>query len=208
MRNANLYRGGSKIAVAQERALGLGATISSTATRIDKSFAFYTVGELRSDTIDCSHVNHDPLDGSLLLQSDLRLREWLSDVALAKSTGDLPFIRKSTPPFNQNAISHEIKFEVVSSGNITPSWKLVDIAANQAGSPLFGGSRDRNPRSHDHVGSDGAGSDEPHVEAPARAAGCRRCEQLRHRHERQHRSEECLPAVRPAFTKRSGHGET
>jgi hypothetical protein len=44
---------------------------------------------------------------------------------------------------NSSVISHEIKFEIVTSGNITPTWKLVRVSANTGSSNLFNASRDR-----------------------------------------------------------------
>jgi hypothetical protein len=37
---------------------------------------------------------------------------------------------------------HDVKFEVLSSGNITPAWKLTNATVDQTGS-LFSTSRDR-----------------------------------------------------------------
>jgi hypothetical protein len=45
---------------------------------------------------------------------------------------------------NSSVISHEVKFEIISSGNITPTWKLVRVSANtNAASGFFAASRDR-----------------------------------------------------------------
>ena len=45
-------------------------------------------------------------------------------------------------PFKSNVLSHEVKFEIVSSGNATPGWKLKQVTVNQSGN-LFSISRDR-----------------------------------------------------------------
>ena len=39
-------------------------------------------------------------------------------------------------------ITHEVKFQIVSGANATPTWKLVQVTANTA-SPLFNTTRDR-----------------------------------------------------------------
>ena len=52
------------------------------------------------------------------------------------ATGDITSVGK------QNVLSHEVTFEVISSGNITPAWKLVRANFNQSGS-FFTTSRDR-----------------------------------------------------------------
>jgi hypothetical protein len=46
------------------------------------------------------------------------------------------------------AVSEEIKFVIVSNGNINPTWKLVQISANTGSSPLFGVGR---TRTHDLI---------------------------------------------------------
>ena len=44
--------------------------------------------------------------------------------------------------FNQDSFSREIKFNIVSSGNITPTWKLVQVSANTGGT-FFSAGRTR-----------------------------------------------------------------
>jgi hypothetical protein len=51
----------------------------------------------------------------------------------------------SLGPFS---VSVEIKFVIVSSGNVTPTWKLVNISANTGSSPLFSAGR---TRTHDLI---------------------------------------------------------
>jgi hypothetical protein len=130
-----------------------GANVSSDATRIDTINYYYTVKELygegkpwqgepcSSDLI--SNLSDHPV-GSLLIQSDLKLEQWLSAVVQSQAVGDTS-ITTPTPTSNQtakNALSHEIKFIVVTNGNITPMWKLVHATVNQTGS-LFTASRTR-----------------------------------------------------------------
>jgi hypothetical protein len=118
----------SPISMSQSYNFGIGATLSSEATRIDKVGAYYTVQEFLTDKLNCDPAN--PLQGSLLLESDLKTREWLATLALIHDTGE------AGGPFKSNVISHEVKFEIISTGNITPSWKLVRISANE-GVPFF-----------------------------------------------------------------------
>jgi hypothetical protein len=49
--------------------------------------------------------------------------------------------------FKQDSFSEEIKFIIVSSGSITPTWKLIQLSANP-NSPFFGTSR---TRTHDLI---------------------------------------------------------
>jgi hypothetical protein len=47
-----------------------------------------------------------------------------------------------------DTVSLEVKFIIVSNGNITPTWKLVRVSANTGNSPLFGAGR---TRTHDLI---------------------------------------------------------
>jgi hypothetical protein len=116
----------------------LGGGLSGTvdATRVDKVNFYYKVSELyRGRKVSCSR-NPNPPPDSFLIKSDLKLAEWLDAMINGVATGDITSVGK------QNVLSHQITFEVVSSGNITPAWKLVRATVNQGGS-LFTTSRDR-----------------------------------------------------------------
>jgi hypothetical protein len=79
----------------------------------------------------------------LLIQSDLKLQQWLQDQVLSSASGEvaLPTSPDSTP-FGKNVISHEVKFQVVTTGDVTPAWKLIQVNVNQSGN-LFELSRIR-----------------------------------------------------------------
>jgi hypothetical protein len=127
-----------------------GASASSEATRIETLNYYYPVKELyysrscltREDIADSHSGNHPT--GSLLIQSDLKLREWLLGIVTGRLTGDIS-ISTPTPsnnPIAKNAITHEITFKIITNGNITPSWKLVRATINPT-PPLFMASRTR-----------------------------------------------------------------
>jgi hypothetical protein len=42
----------------------------------------------------------------------------------------------------QNVLSHEIKFDITDTGNVTPGWKLTRVSLNQSGN-LLSATRDR-----------------------------------------------------------------
>lgn len=111
-------------------------TLSADATRTEILNSNYTVQDLVAAR-RCSPA--DRPGGLFLLQSDLKLKEWLHDVIMLQGTGEVVF------PSKPNVISHEVKFVVVSSGNITPAWKLTTVAINQNGSFLSAG----RTRTHD-----------------------------------------------------------
>ena len=120
-----------------------GANLSSSATRIDILNYYYTVPEMYgsgkycTETLKMNNRTNYPT-GSLLIQSDLKVKEWLSDVVRGLATDNISFANKNA----KNAISHEVKFEIITSGNITPMWKLVHATINP-NSPLLSASRDR-----------------------------------------------------------------
>jgi hypothetical protein len=115
--------------------LGGGLSGSADATRIDKVNYYYKVSDLYGKNGSCVRSPNSPTD-SLLIQSDLKLAEWLDVMVNGVDFGDITSIGK------QNVLSHEITFEVDTSGNITPALKLVRGSVDQSGS-LFSTSRNR-----------------------------------------------------------------
>jgi hypothetical protein len=120
--------------------LGFGGTLSADATRIDKMNFYHTVQELR----ELGRCKPDVRPGGqLLLQSDLKLSEWLYDSVTADNTHEGEFANDTaTGPLKQNVISHEVKFEILSAGTLTPGWKLKTVSINQSG-VFASASRDR-----------------------------------------------------------------
>ncbi len=147
--------------------LGLGGTISSTATRVDKFNAYWSVAKLKEPkkkgpSALCDGApnifveNSTPSSSSLLIQSDLGLKDWL--VGALKTEGSIYSDQMpssgtsgatnnggsgSKTAFEPSELSIEIKFIVVSTGNVTPTWKLVRVSANTGNSPLFSSGRTR-----------------------------------------------------------------
>jgi hypothetical protein len=104
------------------------ATLSSDANRVDKLNSYDTVKKFLAAP-ECKRPG-----GAFLLQNDLGLREWLEYVILGANTGVITF--PTAASFNNNVISHEIKFVVSTSGGLTPGWKLTRVSINQSGSGL------------------------------------------------------------------------
>jgi hypothetical protein len=129
-------------------------TLSADATRTDKMSFYYKVSDLLKRGYCATGVQHGN-ETSLLVQSDLKLEEWLADylMPLGTSHGQAPTskggILKST------VLSHDVKFEVLSSGSLTPAWKLTRATVNQSGS-FLSASRDR---THDLIFTLGPGDD-------------------------------------------------
>jgi hypothetical protein len=117
-----------------------GGTVSADATRQDKLNSYYTVQQMRA--LGPCIAGTRP-DGLLLMQSDLGLTEWLRDNVTAADTGKIQYATDySDGPLKTNVISHEIKFDITTSGNLTPGWKLTRFSINQSGT-FLSASRDR-----------------------------------------------------------------
>ena len=117
-----------------------GVTASADATRQDKTNSYFTVAELRKRGLCPKEARPG---GVLLMQSDLKLYEWLQANVVAADTHRVDYTSDySDGPFKTNVLSHEVKFDITTSGNITPSWKLSRVTVNQSGN-LFSATRDR-----------------------------------------------------------------
>jgi hypothetical protein len=64
-----------------------------------------------------------------LLQSDLKLSEWLFDAVSASMTRTVNF-DVTTAAGTSNVIQHEIKFIIITSGTLNPSWKISTVTVN------------------------------------------------------------------------------
>jgi hypothetical protein len=120
----------------------LSGSLSGTATRTDILNMFYSVHDLEYGTpsLDKTCIPA-PTNGDLFVQSDLKLYQWLSAALLPNITGIVDY---EHGPTDKNAISHEVKFEIVSNGSVTPTWTLVRVTANaNTTGNLFSTSRDR-----------------------------------------------------------------
>ena len=128
-----------------------GGTASSDATRIDKYESFYTIQEIANvySKNNVCDVPPTPILGpksasSPLVVSDLGIREWLPGATTVSS-----FLRSSRAAANgegaalgsggsfaSDSISYDIKFVIVTDGNVTPTWKLVRVTTSSSPSLL------------------------------------------------------------------------
>jgi hypothetical protein len=134
------------------------ATASAEATRIEKLNFFYTVKDLYlRDGEVCDASGEDP-SGSFLIKNDLKIGELL-DLRVAPAATGIATTPNSenTSGGDKNVLSHEITFEVVTSGDLTPTWKLTRATINGTGN-FLSASRDR---THDLVITFGP-LDKPH----------------------------------------------
>ncbi len=131
----------------QKYSTNFGATLSSEANRIDTQQRFYPITDFlkggarysggRTDRSCISSVGEP---GTLFIQTDSGFRDDLFSFisTLYTRTADEPIGGQSASVVG---MSHNIKFDIVTSGNVTPTWTLVRVATTS--SPLFSTSRDR-----------------------------------------------------------------
>ena len=154
----------STVTTGQSRSLGFGGTLSSTATRIDKYDPTFTIGYLMEpdhpDSI-CADRKNDPfrkkgwepdVSSPFAIEGDLGIHDWLVGATIVNT-----LIQSNTVAsgggggggggVKTDAISYEVKFVIVSSGNITPTWKLVQVSANTSGTFYSAG----RTRTHDLI---------------------------------------------------------
>jgi hypothetical protein len=122
--------------------LGGNVALSAQATRIEKVNFFYTVKGLylRNGQV-CDASGEDP-SGSFLIKNDLKIAELLDIRITPVVTGNATAPGAATINGDKNVLSHEITFEVVSSGGLTPTWTLTRSTFNGTGT-FLSGSRDR-----------------------------------------------------------------
>ena len=121
--------------------LGAGLGGAADASRTDKMSFYYLVPTLLNEPY-CDTGVLQGNDYSLLVRSDLKLKEWLQDYlsAIGTSVGKPPVAASGA--LKDTVLSHDIKFDITTSGNITPSWKLTRATVNPTGT-FFSTSRDR-----------------------------------------------------------------
>ncbi len=130
--------------------LGGGFAASAEATRLQKTNVFFTLEELYQpgyfDVDKPTRTCRDPKgkkEGSLLVDNDLKLNSLLEGRIGATVLGfaDSP----GSPALlvgQKNVLSQTVSFKIVTSGGITPTWKLVRASYNSTGTFLSTG-RDR-----------------------------------------------------------------
>ena len=118
--------------------LAAGLDLSAQATRIEKMNLFYTVRELYLPKgVICDASGEQRYD-SFLIQNNLKIADLFYGRMGSAVLGNASLPQAQ----DKNVLSHEISFQVVSSGGVSPTWTLTRAAINPTGT-LLGGSRDR-----------------------------------------------------------------
>jgi hypothetical protein len=136
------FPNGTSLTSPQCLGIGLGAGASADASRVEKIGWYLDFKDLKSE-IDqlkgdiakpCELTGTYPVEGSLLIGEGL-----YAGVETATSFG-LVAQPKSGP---LNVIEHHVTFDVNITGNVTPTWKLANVAANSGSGTFISGTRDR-----------------------------------------------------------------
>jgi hypothetical protein len=113
-------------------AIGGGLNLSSEAVRTETLNAYALVSDLNKKR--CSP--EDRPNGPFLLQSDLKLFEWLSDVAGANMMKTISIPESEAAASNNNVVQHEVNFIITTGGTLNPSWKISTVIVNPSANLL------------------------------------------------------------------------
>jgi hypothetical protein len=111
--------------------IGAGINLSSDATRKNVIDGYYLVSDLKNAR--CSDAARP--NGLFLLQSDLKLSEWLFTAVSASLTNTVNF-RNTALGVKESILQHGVKFVVDTSANATPTWKFKLVTVNPGGTFL------------------------------------------------------------------------
>jgi hypothetical protein len=129
----------------QSFSLGLGGIASSQATREEKYGTYWNLDKLLGPTGNPCNPSAPPEHGSsLLIESHLGITEWLIDALANEYAIPASTVPKDTDNvFKQQSLSLHIKFIIITTGTVTPTWKLVRLASGNGSLPLASANRTR-----------------------------------------------------------------
>ena len=102
---------------------------TADATRTEKVSFYYLISTLLDEQY-CKTGVQMGNENSLLVRSDLKLKEWLQDYlsAIGTQAGQAPVTNSGA--LKDTVLSHDIKFDITTSRNATPSWTLTRATVN------------------------------------------------------------------------------
>jgi hypothetical protein len=127
---------------AQTFTLGLGGSGTAHATRLETIGFSYSNQELEREAkkelrakgvLSCDH-----LQTGVMIQSDLKIGQFLYDKAVVAAVGEDTSKDVRTAPFS--TLSDDITFVASFGGNVTPTWTLARVTIDPS-SPLFAATR-------------------------------------------------------------------
>ncbi|GKQ50430.1 hypothetical protein [Bradyrhizobium sp. Ce-3] len=132
----------SGITIGQSWGVGISGELSSTATRTDATYTYWRVGNIAGPGKNKEVCEGWPIDpgSSPFLNSELGIARFLKDnVEAADYLHSSPLGTKK--PDKVDVYSYDLKFAVVSSGGISPQFKLVPLSGG--GTPILNLNRTR-----------------------------------------------------------------
>jgi hypothetical protein len=138
----NHFPNGTTLSTGQSVGIGLGAGAGADANRVEVITWFLDFKDLHQEVIQlkekiaipCELTGTYPIEGSLFIEQGL-----YAGVETASTKGLV-----AQPKLGAlSVISHHVTFDVNVTGNVTPTWKLVNVSANTGSGTLIGGTRDR-----------------------------------------------------------------
>jgi hypothetical protein len=146
----NTFPGKGTVTTGQSASTALAAGVSSEGYRQDKLHLFYQLSDLVGDEkklpslekIEAVSCVPPPTNAVIFAESDLKISDWLISALDLQLTGQAQY---QTPDAfaTGGVLSHEVRFDIVTSGSVNPTWKLVLVSADTGSNPLFSASRDR-----------------------------------------------------------------
>ena len=144
------FPGKGVVTTGQSASAALAASASAEGYRQDKLHLFFQLSDLVGDEKALPSVEEienvscvpPPTSGVVFAVSDLKISDWLISALDLQLTGQAQY---QTPDAfaTGGVLSHEVRFDVVTSGSVNPTWKLVRVSADTGTNPLFSASRDR-----------------------------------------------------------------
>jgi hypothetical protein len=142
------FSNGTTTLTPQSESFGFGGQFSTEGYRQEKLHSFYLISDLVGDIQklqkesifeqQCSQRNGS---GTLILQSDLKLYDWLRFVANEHIVGTVNLEKNQF--VQSGVVTHDVKFDIISAGNFTPTVKLFRISITGGSSSFFSTTRDR-----------------------------------------------------------------
>jgi hypothetical protein len=117
------FPSGGNVTSPQSFSLGLGLTAGATATRVETISFTYVFSDIISEKGDCKK-----LETGLMIESDLKIEQFITDKATIAVTGEAASGNRNFPPYS--AFQDDITFVISYGGNATPTWKLASVTAN------------------------------------------------------------------------------
>jgi hypothetical protein len=128
----------------QSFTFGAGLSGSANATRLETIAFTYSnaelIAEAKKDLAATGKLSCSDLQDGVMIQSNLKIGQFIYDKASISSTGEATSKHPNTPPFS--TLQEDVTFVASFGGNITPTWKLISVAVNPSG-PVFSASRMR-----------------------------------------------------------------